>query len=1230
MQSPIAPFYHNTLRANMCKTSWHSLHGSSTSLAIATLAAQQPTPILVIAKDLQSAAKLTEEIGFFLSDSSNNATTATPILNFPDWETLPYDHFSPHQDLISQRLATLARLPHLQRCILVTAINTLMQRLPPCTHIGGNSFVLQCGDQLIINDLRQRLEKQGYTCVSKVMEHGEFAVRGSLIDIFPMGSTEPLRIDLFDNQVDSIRIFDTETQITTTKIDAINLLPAKEFPLAPDAIARFRQNWRTQFSGDPTNCSIYQNISNGESAGGIEYYLSLFFDELNDEENSAVTTTNLASLYDYIPKNCLAIVVDDVYASASHFWEEIKARHNELQHDLSRPILPPARIFLPVDEVFGRLKELEQIRVSPLLDVKNPCAENTLSDPKENGENSAINFPVSSLPDISIDNKATAPLAKLAAFAANFAGKILLCAESKGRLESLLDILRDAAIYPELCTDWQDFWMKVNSEGQANTAASTKHFITVGMIEQGFSVQDDNNKTTPFALIAEPDFFGLQVVQQRRYRKQTRQVDPQHIIRDLIELRPDSPVVHLEHGIGRYLGLQTISTDGVDAEFLAIEYANNAKLYVPIGSLHLVSRYTGTDPDNIPYNTLGSDKWAKDKRKALEKIRDVAAELLGLYAQRAARPGFAFTLQETDYHKFTALFPFEETPDQEQAIAAVINDMTAPRHMDRLVCGDVGFGKTEVAMRAAFIAVSNGKQVAVLVPTTILAQQHYLNFKDRFAELPLEIELISRVRSAKEQTAILAKLKDGKIDIVIGTHKLLQPSILFKDLGLLIIDEEHRFGVKQKERLKALRPEVDMLTLTATPIPRTLNMAFAGIRDFSIIATPPARRLAIKTFIHERENAVMREAIWREILRGGQVYFLHNDVATIEKTAQELAALIPSLRIAVAHGQMRERQLEHVMTDFYHQRFNVLVCTTIIESGIDVPSANTIIIDRADRFGLAQLHQLRGRVGRSHHQAYAYLLVPAKNTLAKDAERRLDAIVSMEDLGAGFSLATHDLEIRGAGELLGDEQSGHIESIGFTLYMEYLEDAVKTLQEGRELQLEKMEIGGSATRAEIEVNKLPMLFPEEYIYDVSTRLSLYKRLTNAQNMAEISALKEEIVDRFGRLPPASQNLFRVAELKLQAEKLGIRKITANTTGGLVIFNPQPHVDPAKIIKLIQQQSQRYQLRGPDRLAFSYKKSTTTTPKDNAKIVAASNNQNTAVIAPPALLDHIAVVLDTLK
>jgi transcription-repair coupling factor (superfamily II helicase) len=1247
----------NQQQAKDTKVVWRQLNGSSVALAIATLAQQRQAPLIVITKDLNVATRLNTEIAFFLNNnhgatgnSNNNSTvnasdsTATnhsplPLLSFPDWETLPYDHFSPHQDLTSQRLATLYQLPSLKHGVLITAINTLMQRLPPRTYIEHNTFLLKRGDQLDITTLRHNLERQGYHCVNKVMEHGEFAVRGSLIDLFPMGSDQPYRIDLFGNQVDTIRTFDPETQITVSKTDAINLLPAKEFPLTDEAISRFRHNWRSTFAINPTNCPIYQSISNGESAGGIEYYLPLFFPELS-------------TLCNYLPPASLVILVDDVYHSANNFWDEIKHRHNELRHDTTRPLLLPPAIFTPVEEIFAALKQFQQVNVN--IESSQHNQENSAAAPSAN----VNTFNTAVLPTLTIDHKASThqPLAKLAAFTKSFDGNILFCAESRGRLETTLELLRPLNIVPQLCNHWQEFVNTVaTTAATPHTATTTttqlhpqqpaqsKYYITIGSLEQGFvlsaatapaaAAPPQAHHAPAVAVVSEADLFGEQLVLQRRYRTQHKKykyADPENIIRDLIELRIGAPVVHIEHGVGRYLGLQTITSEGIAAEFLVIEYANNAKLYVPIASLHLISRYTGggEDPNSVHYNTLGSEKWSKAKQQALKKIRDIAAELLALYAKRAARPGFVYQLPQQDYHKFTELFPFEETPDQQEAINAVIGDMTAERHMDRLICGDVGFGKTEVAMRAAFIAAINNKQVVVLVPTTILAQQHYLNFKDRFADWPFNIELISRFRTAKEQQAILERLAAGKIDIIIGTHKLLQPSIKLKDLGLLIIDEEHRFGVKQKERIKALRPDVDLLTLTATPIPRTLNMAFAGIRDFSIIATPPARRLAIKTFIHERDAAIIREAIWREVLRGGQVYFLHNDIASIEKVAQELQQLIPTIRVAVAHGQMREHQLERIMSDFYHLRFNVLVCTTIIESGIDVPTTNTIIIDRADHFGLAQLHQLRGRVGRSHHQAYAYLLVPHKKALTPDAERRLDAIASMEDLGAGFNLATHDLEIRGAGELLGAEQSGHIETIGFTLYMEYLEEAIATLKTGRELpaataQLEDI-LRLEEKHAEMEV-KVAALFPDEYIGDINQRLTLYKRLANAQNDAEIGALKEEIIDRFGTLPPASHNLFKITQLKLRAEQLGIKKIIANASGGTLFFTAAPKIEPTKIIALIQQQPQSYQLRGPSKLLFNYNKHKAPTP------APAIQNHPTASTQPDAsfILNFIEQLLQRL-
>ena len=1161
-----------TFSAKHSKITFSGFYGSSIGLTIANLVQQaNKNVILLVTPDLHAVERLFHEIKFFLWQQENLSRNAVnhiankqdnfydldfPLLTFPDWETLPYDHFSPHQDIISQRLLTLYKLPQLTKGIIIIAINTLMIRLPPLEHVLHNSFVLKIHDKLDLTSFRRRLEQQGYHCVNKVFEHGEFAVRGSLLDIFPMGSRHPFRIDLFGDNVDSIRIFDPDTQLTVSKVDSINLLPAKEYPINNEAINDFRQKWRETFAGNVTQCAIYNSVSNGESPHGIEYYLPLFFQQMS-------------SLLSYLPKKTVLISVDDIYQQADNFWHEIKKRYDVLQHDLNRPVLAPTQVFFTVDELFGYLKEFSQLQLLT-ANIQNINAQVTTCEY------------FSALPEVTVNYKLHKPLHNLQNFLQHFIlkkpssnlSKVLFCVNSKGRLETIKDLLHTINVQTVICQSWHEFI--------ANNAEVS---IAVADLDQGFVIQHNNNfDYINIAIITENDLFGNNIRQERQQRKQHKYLDPENIIRDLTELQIGSPVVHVDHGIGNYLGLQTITTDNITTEYLTIAYANDAKLYVPIASLHLISRYTGVDSEHVSYNILGTDKWRKIKDKVLHKIRDVASELLALYAKRTAKVGLSIACPTEEYVKFANTFPFTPTIDQQQAIDAVIADLVLPTHMDRLVCGDVGFGKTEVAMRATFISAFQGFQVAVLAPTTILAQQHFLNFKDRFADWAFNIELLSRFRTATEQKHILEKLKHGKIDIIVGTHALIQEKVQFSNLGLLIIDEEHRFGVKQKERIKALRPDVNLLTLTATPIPRTLNMALTGMRDFSIIASPPARRLAIKTFLYNRNDEIIREAIWREILRGGQVYFLHNDVATIEKTARELKELIPSIKVTVAHGQMREKELEHIMQDFYHGRFNVLVCTTIIESGIDVPSANTVIIDRADRLGLAQLHQIRGRVGRSHHQAYAYLLVPDQRILSDDASRRLEAITSIETLGAGFNLATHDLEIRGAGELLGAEQSGHIEGIGFSLYMEYLEEAVKNLKEGKDFSLHALE----KTHVTVEI-KIPALFPDEYIVDVNTRLTLYKRLANAKDFAEIYVLQEEIIDRFGNLPEASKNLIRITKIKILAEELGINKINANQYSGYLEFSEQPKINPTKLIALIQQQSQTYKLQGKYKLAFNVPK-----------------------------------------
>lgn len=1094
---------------------WPQLQGAAVALAINSAAQTSNAPLLLITPDMATAAQLEQELNFFRTKN-----TDWPLLIFPDWETLPYDSFSPHQDIISQRLLTLHQIPNLQKGIVIVSINTLMQKLMPCGFLEANSFVLAKGEKLNRDNLRQRLEQYGYYNVSEVITHGEFATRGSLLDIFPMGSKTPFRIDLFDNEVDSIRIFDPETQKSLSTIEKINILPAHEFPLTEQSIALFRQKWRDKFTGNPTNSSIYQNISQGETAAGIEYYLPLFFNE---------TTT----LFSYLATQTLIVQMPEIYQKAEIYWQEINERYEQLGHDQTKPLLPPTEVFLTVPELFAELKAFPQIKI----------------------ERATQNFP-----DVSAEYKTDQPLYRLHNFIIEHPGRSLFTAESTGRREALIDLLKTINIQPTIIDSWQEFL-----DSNINTA------LTIASIEEGMMLDEPK-----INLISEAQLFGKQVM-QRRLRKQ-RDQDTDAIFRNLTELQINSPVVHIDHGIGLYKGLQIIKTGDIKTEFLVLEYEGDAKLYVPVSALHLISRYTGVDADHVKLHPLGSKQWEKTKRAAAEKVRDVAAELLDIYARRAAKVGHEFSSAKTEYQKFAAAFPFEETPGQQQAINDVINDMTSSRIMDRLICGDVGFGKTEVAMRAAFIAVQDGKQVIVLVPTTLLAEQHYENFKDRFADWPVKIEVISRFHTDKKQKNVMQQIEEGKVDIVIGTHKLLQPNVHFKNLGLLIIDEEHRFGVQQKERIKSLRSEVDMLALTATPIPRTLNMALAGMRDLSLIATPPARRLAVKTFVHDHEASVVREAILREIMRGGQMYYLHNDVASIQRCADELHKLIPEARINIAHGQMHERELAQAMTDFYHKRFNVLVCTTIIESGIDIPSANTIIIERADKFGLAQLHQLRGRVGRSHHQAYAYLLIPNRKVITADAIKRLDAIAAIDDLGAGFMLASHDLEIRGAGELLGEEQSGHIQAIGFNLYMELLEEAVAALKAGKVIDLEKPLHHG----IEIDLN-IPALIPETLTPDVNRRLTLYKRIANAKNQDQLKELQVEIIDRFGLLPEQTKNLFRLAELKLFATKLDIKKIDTIKDAVRIEFDKSPNIDLAKLLKLIQTHPKLYKLDSHQRL-----------------------------------------------
>ena len=1118
--------------ASATRWQWGSLHGSAAGLAIANAAHAHRAPVLVVTTDNPQASRWEDELRFYLSGARDTAALA-----FPDWETLPYDVFSPHQDIISQRLSTLSQLSSLSHGIIVVPVSTLMHRLAPRPYLDGTSFALTTGGRLDLPAMRLRLESAGYRCVSQVFEHGEFAVRGNIVDLYPMGSSVPVRVELFDDEIESIRTFNPETQRSLDKLPRFELLPAREFPLDKAGIAHFRAQFRERFAGDPQNSTIYRDVSNGLAPAGIEYYLPLFFDS---------TTT----LFDYLPANTLVVCAHGTNDAADRFWHEANHRYEQRRHDRERPLLPPTDLFLQTNELFAAINRFSRI------DMEGP---NTVNAAR------GVNFATVPPPALTISARSPQPLAGLLSFINEFShGRLLFAAESAGRRETLLELLANHGLRPEPCDNWSSF-----------LSGGAKLAISVAPLEQGLLCAQP-----PLAVIAESQLFGEQVVQQRR-RRGRRARDTDAIIKDLTELSIGAPVVHEEHGVGRYVGLQTLKVGDIATEFLTLEYAGGDKLYVPVSSLHLISRYAGGAPEQAPLHKLGSDQWQKARHRAAEKVRDVAAELLQLYALRAARKGQAFKRPDASYAAFAATFPFEETPDQAEAIKAVLVDMAKDKPMDRLVCGDVGFGKTEVAMRAAFMATHDGYQVAVLVPTTLLAQQHYQSFKDRYADWPVRVEVLSRFRSKKQQDEILAAVADGKVDILIGTHKLLQDDVHFKRLGLVIIDEEHRFGVRQKEKFKELRANVHVLTLSATPIPRTLNFALSQMRDLSIIATPPSRRLAVKTFVTEWNDALIQEACLREIKRGGQVYVVHNDIETIGKLARAIEELVPEATVRIGHGQMSERELEQVMLDFYHQRFNVLVCTTIIETGIDVPTANTMLINRADRYGLAQLYQLRGRVGRSHHRAYAYLIVPPKAGLSADAQKRLDALASIEELGAGFTLAIHDLEIRGAGELLGEGQSGQMQEIGFGLYTEMLERAVDALRHNKTIDLDEPVDRG----AEIDLH-MPALIPEDYLPDVHSRLVLYKRISSATSVEDLRELQVEMIDRFGLLTEPIKNLFRIAELKLKALPLGIKKIECGYKGGRVLFGRHPNVDPARVLKMIQSKPKVFRLDGGDKIRFT--------------------------------------------
>jgi transcription-repair coupling factor (superfamily II helicase) len=1105
--------------------------GSADALLLARFAEQEHARgkvLAIFSAEPADAQRLADEIAFF--------APRLRIAVFPDWETLPYDSFSPHEDLISERLATLWRIGRGEVDLVLMPATTALVRLAPPSFIAGFTFNFTTKQRLDEAALKAQLTLAGYTHVSQVVSPGEYAVRGGLIDLFPMGSSVPYRVDLFGDEIDSIRTFDPDTQRSLYPVPEVRLLPGREFPMDEASRNAFRARWRERFEGDPTKSRIYKDIGAGIATAGIEYYLPLFFDAT-------------ATVFGYLGAAATVALHGELDEALQRFWVDTRERHRFFQHDRERPVLAPEAIFLRPEEFFAACGAHVQLSVRGKSDEAAPWA--------------------TALPDLSVDRGAPEPLKRLQDHVAATPHRVLIVAESEGRRESLLELLRDSRIEPPSVATLAEF-----------ESGAERFAIAVAPLAQGFAARVDgaaDNRTVEF--VTETELFAIAPGTRRR-RRQELTSDVNALIKDLSELNVGDPVVHINHGIGRYLGLTTIALGGPGeepGEFLQLEYADKATLYVPVAQLHLIARYTGVSADEAPLHKLGSGQWDKARRKAAEQVRDTAAELLNLYARRAAREGFAFRFQPHDYEAFAASFGFEETPDQHAAIHAVIQDMVSPRPMDRLICGDVGFGKTEVALRAAFVAVTGGKQVAILAPTTLLAEQHYQNISDRFGKWPIKVAELSRFRSSKEVKATLEGLADGTVDIVVGTHKLLSSDVKFKRLGLLVIDEEHRFGVRHKEQMKALRAEVDVLTLTATPIPRTLGMALEGLRDLSVIATAPERRLAIKTFVRTEGSSTIREAVLRELKRGGQVYFLHNDVQTIEHRRETLQALVPEARIAVAHGQMPERELERVMRDFVAQRFNVLLCSTIIETGIDVPSANTIVMSRADKFGLAQLHQLRGRVGRSHHQAYAYLMVPDVEGLSKAAAQRLEAIQQMEELGSGFYLAMHDLEIRGAGEVLGENQSGNMMEVGFQLYNDMLAEAVRSLKNGREPDL----LAPLSAVTEINLHASALL-PDAYCGDVHIRLSLYKRLASASKAEQIDAMLEEITDRFGKLPPQAQALFDVHRLRVLAKSYGVAKIDAGDSVTTITFAPNPPIEPIRIIELVQK-NRHVKLAGNDKL-----------------------------------------------
>ena len=1106
------------------------LHGSSDAyaLAVAALALKaQGQMLTVVVANASDGQRLLDEIPWFA-----DGKLACHLL--PDWETLPYDAFSPHQDLVSERLATLHEIRNGQCDVLMVPATTALVRLAPPSFLAAYTFFFRQGERLDEVRLKAQLTLAGYTNVSQVMSPGEYSVRGGLIDLFPMGSALPYRLDLFGDEIESIRTFDADTQRSLYPVREVRLLPGREFPMDEAARTGFRGRWRERFEGDPSRSPIYRDIGNGIAAAGIEYYLPLFFD-------------STSTLLDYLPDGASLALVGDIEGAINRFWMDTESRYRFLKSDRERPILEPTELFLSAEQFFTCIKPHGRWNIA--RDPLAPASE--LSAP---------------IPDVAVNRRLDDPLASLRTYLERSDTRVMICADSAGRRETLQQYFSEYRLDLTPVEGFEGF-----------RASDARLALGVAPLQAGFELLDAGAGHLVF--ITETELYaGSGRRAGKKKQEATSQVES--MVRDLSELKIGDPVVHINHGIGRYMGLTSMDLGEGETEFLHLEYAKDTKLYVPVSQLHVIARYSGTAAEDAPLHSLGSGQWEKAKRKAAEQVRDTAAELLNLYARRALRQGHAFEYSNVDYENFSQSFGFEETPDQAEAIHNVIKDMTSGRPMDRLVCGDVGFGKTEVALRAAFIAVMGGKQVAILAPTTLLAEQHAQTFADRFADWPVKIAELSRFRTGKEINNAIKGMADGTLDIVIGTHKLLSPDVKFTRLGLVIIDEEHRFGVRQKEALKSLRAEVDVLTLTATPIPRTLGMALEGLRDFSIIATAPQKRLAIKTFVRSEDGSIIREACLRELKRGGQIYFLHNEVDTIENRRAMLQELLPEARIGVAHGQMHERDLEKVMRDFVAQRFNILLCTTIIETGIDVPTANTIIMHRADKFGLAQLHQLRGRVGRSHHQAYAYLLVSDVQNLTKQSQRRLDAIQQMEELGSGFYLAMHDLEIRGAGEVLGENQSGEMLEIGFQLYSDMLNEAVRSLKAGKEPDL------AAPLSSTTEINlHVPALLPADYCGDVHERLSIYKRLANCESADRIDSMQEELIDRFSKLPEPVKALVETHRLRIAAKAVGIVKIDAHGEAASLQFMEKPPIDPIRIITLIQK-NRHVKLAGQDKLRIT--------------------------------------------